>query len=195
MYNDVIELRATKFHIHSDDPAFSVSRRGASRFLMSGEVSLQPTGQLSVATPSEDLELDLATHSRPTHAVHQLRRSLPRDVLMTTTETNEGLEVMLNQVMVPAAKAPRVRIVSTDLVQRVLQLDENRIEFEGAVGGDALITVLCDSRRVTIQVRTGLTASGTALRIGASMPTGYRALVDGSIVSVWKDADFFEMVA
>lgn len=195
MYSDVIELRATKFHIHSDDPAFAVRRRGASRFLMSGEVAQRPASQLTVATPSADLDLALATHSKPEHAVQQLRRALPRDVLLTTHPTAEGLEVLMNEAMVPAARAPRLRIVSTDLVQHVIQLDENKIEFEGSISDAALLTIFCDGRRVTISAEAGLSASATALRVGSSMPHGYRALVDGTTVSVWKDADFFEMVA
>jgi hypothetical protein len=34
-----------------------------------------------------------------------------------------------------------------------------------------------------------------AARVGANVPHGFRALVDGPVVSVWKDADFFSAVA
>lgn len=162
---------------------------------MSGEVAQRPTSQLEVATPSADLDLALATHSRPAHAIAQLRRALPRDVVMTTHETAEGIELLMNEATVPAARAPRLRIVSTDLLQRVLQLDENKVEFEGSIGDAALLTIFCDGRRVTIQLDAGLSPAATAARVGANMPSGYRALVDGTTVSVWKDADFFEMVA
>jgi hypothetical protein len=90
---------------------------------------------------------------------------------------------------------PRLRIISTDLSQRVRQLDENAIEFVGSTGGDCLLTILCDRRRSTISIPGGTSGRATAARVAASMPLGYRALVDGAIVRVWKDADFFSMVA
>jgi hypothetical protein len=90
---------------------------------------------------------------------------------------------------------PRLRIFATDLVQRVRQLADNEVEFLGATGGDSQLTILCDSRRVTISVPGGSSAQATAVRVGASMPHGFRALVDGPVVSVWKNADFFSRVA
>jgi hypothetical protein len=65
----------------------------------------------------------------------------------------------------------------------------------GASGADSHLTILCDRKRVTIVIAAGSSARATAVRVGASMPHGYRALVDGPVVSVWKDADFFSMVA
>jgi len=58
-----------------------------------------------------------------------------------------------------------------------------------------LVTILCDTRRVTIELRAGLSAKAAAATVGANVPHGYRALVDGPVVSVWKDADFFSAVA
>jgi hypothetical protein len=55
--------------------------------------------------------------------------------------------------------------------------------------------VLCDSRRVTLAIPAGSSAKATAARVGAGVPHGYRALIDGPTVAVWKDADFFEQVA
>ena len=75
------------------------------------------------------------------------------------------------------------------------QLDENKIEFLASVGQDCLITVLCDSRRVTISLPRGSSAKAIAARVGSNVPHGFRALVDGPVVSVWKDADFFSAVA
>ena len=63
------------------------------------------------------------------------------------------------------------------------------------VGADCLLTILCDSRRATIKVEGGTSAQHTAARVGANVPHGFRALVDGPVVSVWKDADFFSAVA
>jgi hypothetical protein len=193
--DSVTHLHARRFHLESSDPSFHVERQGAATFLLSGSVSDEPTTALGVQTPSASFELSLATQSRPEHAVATLKRELPRDVLMQTLERIGGIEVSLVQALVPAAKPPRLRVFSTDLDQRIAQLDDNRIEVRGAVGHDALLTILCDSRRVTISVHQGLSATATAIRIAASVPHGYRALADGAIVSVWKDADFFSAVA
>ena len=192
---DVTSLPLRRFHLASADPSFRVERQGAGRFLLSGEVSDAPTTSLDVETPSDAFDVPLATHSHPVHAVAQLRRRLPRDVVMRVLERLSGLEVSLTEATVPAARPPRLRLFSTDPTQRIAQLDENRIEVRSAVGADAHLTILCDSRRVTITVAQGLSAAATALRIAASVPQGYRALADDGVVSVWKDADFFSMVA
>lgn len=195
MFDDVIQLPQPRFRMRSDDPAFQVDWRGGGRFLLTGEVSEDPTTQLHVNHASESVDVTLAKTSRPAHAVRMLKRAMPRDVYVTEKAQDGGLEVTLTEMTLPAAKPPRVRIITTDLVQRVLQLDENKVEFLGNVGADCLITVLCDARRVTIQVPKGCSAQTTAVRVGASVPRGFRALVEGATVAVWKDADFFEAVA
>lgn len=196
MFDDVISLPTARFHMHSEDPSFRVTWRGGSRFLLSGEVSSDPTSELDVETPSGSVEVPLATHSRPEHAVTMLRRALPRDVMMVTTPAGWGIEVLLQELVLPAAKPPRLRIFSTDLAQRVKQLDENKVEFLGSVGADGgHLTILCDRTRVTLALPGGHSAATTAARVGSCMPRGYRALIDGATVSVWKDADFFEAVA
>lgn len=195
MIDSVTQLSVRRFHLESSDPAFVIERQGSSKFLLSGRVSDEPTTELGVETPSSAFDVTLATSSGPEHAVATLKRDLPRDVLMQVMERIGGLELSFSEALVPAAKPPRLRVISTDLVQRISQLDENRVEVRGAIGADALLTILCDSRRVTISVHKGLSATATAIRIAASVPRGYRALADGPIVSVWKDADFFSMVA
>ncbi len=195
MIETVTSLSVRRFHLESSDPSFRIERQGSGRFLLSGFVSDEPTTEVEVETPSSAFEVTLATRSRPEHAVARLVRELPRDVVLQVHERLEGLEVTMTQALVPAARPPRLRVLSTDLVQRVVQLDENRIEVQGPIGADCLMTIMVDSRRVTIELAQGLSASGTAVRIAASVPHGYRALADGTIVSVWKDADFFSMVA
>ncbi|MBE2254406.1 MAG: hypothetical protein IAE78_33065 [Myxococcus sp.] len=195
MIETVTQLRARRFHLESSDPSFVIERQSAHRFLLSGQVSAEPTAALGVETPTTAFDVTLATQSGPRHAVAQLRRDLPRDVVLKVMERIGGLELSMIEALVPAAKPPRLRVFSTDLAQRIVQLDENRIEVRGPVGTAAHLTILCDARRVTIAVHQGLSASATALRIAASVPEGYRALADGAIVSVWKDADFFSMVA
>jgi hypothetical protein len=191
----VTQLSVRRFHLESRDPSFHIERQGARRFLLSGVVSDEPTTAVEVETPSTRFDVPLATSSGPAHAVARLARELPRDVVMQVHERIGGLEVSMTEALVPAARPPRFRVLSTDLVQRLVQLDENRIELQGPIGAPALLSIICDARRVTIEVAPGLSAMATAVRIAASVPHGYRALADGAIVSVWKDADFFSMVA
>jgi len=195
MFDEPIPLHPSRFRVHSDDPTFRVAWRGGGRFELTGEVSTEPATELGVETPSEDFEVPLAQRSRPEHAVAQLRRMLPRDVVMTHERIDDGVEVVFHEAMLPAATPPRLRILTTDLLQRVRQLADNKVEFVGATGGEAQLTILCDARRVTISLPARSSASATAARVGASMPHGYRALVDGPVVSVWKNADFFSRVA
>jgi hypothetical protein len=194
MFDEPIPLRGNRFRVHSDDPDFHVAWRGGSRFEFSGEVSSEPSAGLGVETPANDFQVSLAQHSRPEHAVAQLKRCLPRDVVMRHKTTADGVEVAFTQALLPAASLPRLRIWTSDLTQRVHQLADNQVEFLGAVGADAHLTILCDRARVTIRLPGGSSAHATAARVGASMPHGYRALVDGPLVSVFKDADFFSLV-
>ena len=192
---DVTSLNAIRFDLTSDDPSFHIARTGSARFVLSGEVSSDPTSDVNVEIPDDAFEVVLAQKSRPQHAVVAIARALPRDVMMTHHETAMGIEVLLQELVIPAARAPRLRIFSTDLLQRVKQLADNKIELIGASGAAAHLTILCESKRVTIAVPAASSPSVTAARIAANMPQGYRALVSGNTVSVWKDADFFSMVA
>lgn len=188
-------LPTAKFRVYSQDPTFTVAWRGGARFRLSGEVSGEPSSRLELTTPSSEVLIDLEHRSRPEHAVALLGRTLPRDILMTQTARTDGIEVSFQEAVVPAARPPRFRIISTDGRQRVMQLRDNCVAFAGATGTDAQLTLLCDRRRVTLIVGRGTSAEHTAARVGANVPHGYRALVDGPTVAVWKDADFFEQVA
>ncbi len=192
---DVISLNRARFQLRSDDPSLHIERRGRSRFFMSGEVAKDPTGALSVDLPDDSFEVTLAKTSTAAQAAQAIERALPRDVLFTQAFSEAGVEVLLQELVVPAAKAPRLRIFSTDLLQRVKQLAENKVEFVGASGAPSHLTILCESKRVTLAVPAGSSGAVTAARVAANMPHGYRALADGATVSVWKDADFFSMVA
>lgn len=195
MHNEPTPISVTRFRVHSEDPAFHVQWRGGARFVLSGEVSIDPSAELDVSTPDDLVEISLARRSTPEHAVAALRRALPRSISMRHTLQQDGVEIVFLEALVPAAKTPRFRIFSTDAQLRVRQLDDNKLEFLGGVGDDCLVTVLCDSRRVTLQLTGGTSAQATAARVGANVPHGYRALVDGPVVSVWKDAEFFSAVA
>jgi hypothetical protein len=195
MYDDLRHLPGTHFSMSSPDPSFHVTWRGGSRFLLSGEVSDEPNTELDIGLPSGTLRVPLATHTRPEHAVARLRRSLPRDVLMVARPSESGMEVGLQEAVLPAAKPPRLRVFATDLTQRVRQLDDNKVEFLGSVGALGHLTILCDAKRVTLLVHAGESAGATAARVGSSVPHGYRSVVDGAQVTVWKDADFFRAAA
>jgi hypothetical protein len=195
MFDAPIPLRSHRFRVHSDDPTFLVAWRGGSRFALSGQVSSSPAADLDVQTPGTAFGVSLAQHSRPEHAVSQLRRSLPRDVLMRHVATEDGVEVAFTQGLLPAARLPRLRVLSTDLGQRIKQLADNQVEFRGACSADAHLTIFCDQARITVRLPGGASARTTAARVGSSMPHGYRALVDGAMVSVFKDSDFFSLVA
>lgn len=196
MFDEPIPLHPARFRLHSEDPEFVVRWLGGGRFALRGQVSLEPEATLDVATPSAgEVEVALARRSQPEHAVAALRRALPRQVLLSDRPTPDGVEVVLHEALVPAARPPRLRLVSSDLAQRVRQLDENKVAFVGATASACHVTILCDSRRVTLALEAGTSAQATAARVGAHVPQGYRALVEGAVVSVWKDADFFSMVA
>ncbi|MEW5738296.1 MAG: hypothetical protein AB1938_05185 [Myxococcota bacterium] len=195
MFDGPTPLPTTRFRVHTDDPTFHVAWRGGTRFVLSGEVSADPSSALELDTPSQHLAVDLARKSTPQHAVALLRRALPRDIVMTHQPVDGGTQVTFHEAVVPAARPPRLRIFSTDLVQRVRQLRDNCVEFAGAAGADTHLSILCDARRSTLLIPAGSSALATAARVGANVPHGFRALVDGPTVSVWKDADFFEQVA
>jgi hypothetical protein len=192
---DMVIPLPSSFRVHSEDPAFHVSWRGGGRFVLSGEVTMSPSAELDVATPHDEVEVSLATHSTPTHAVSALRRALPRGILMHHAAHADGVELIFNEAMVPAAKPPRLRFFTAGVRLNVKQLDENCIEFLGGITDDVLVTILCDSRRATVKLTAGMQAHTAATLIGANMPHGFRAIVDGAIVTVWKDADFFSAVA
>lgn len=194
MYDQPIPL-PNRFRVHSEDPAFHVTWRGGSRFMLSGEIALDPSAGLDVSSPHDSIGVSLATRSTPTHAVAALRRALPRSISMRHEEVEDGVELVFSEALVPAASPPRVRLFSTDARLRIEQLEENRVEFLGAVTADCLVTILCDSRRATVKLEAGMSAQLTATIVGANVPHGFRALVDGPMVSVWKDADFFSAVA
>ena len=192
---DPIPFPIAKFRFHTDDPTFEIAWKGGGRFRVTGEVSGDPSSEVDLQTPDDEIELHLAQHSRPEHLVDQLRRALPRDIAVTDRRVNGGIDLILQDALVPAAKPPRLRILSSDPIQRVLQLDDNKVEFVGNTGDQCHITILCDTRRVTLSLAAGCSAKSTAEFVAANVPHGFRALVAGAVVSVWKDADYFEQVA
>jgi hypothetical protein len=188
-------LPTTCVRVHTDDPTFRVTWRGGGRFVFSGEVVGDPSSALELDTPTHHVAVALAKKSTPMHAVALLRRALPRDIVMSHRQAEGGTHVTFQEAVLPAARPPCLRIFSTDAMQRVRQLRDNCVEFIGAAGSDTHLVVLCDARRATVRIPASSSAQATAARVGAHVPSGFRALVDGPTVSVWKDADFFEQVA
>lgn len=195
MFTEPTPLRTTSFRIHSEDPAFSVQWKGGNRFRLSGEVTIDPSAELEVSTPNDDVEISLARRSTPEHAVALIRRALPRSVSMRHEAHDDGVEVIFCEALLPAAKTPRFRVMSIGTGVRFNQLDDNKIEFLGATTESGLISIQVDLRKVTIELAAGSSANRVAALVGANLPHGFRALVDGPVVTVWKDADFFSAVA
>lgn len=197
MFDAPHHLPNARFRLVSGDPTFFAEWCGGSRFRLSGEVSSRPEASLDVSTPEGPVEVTLPTGALPEHAIKRLKRALPRSVSLRQIEDDgHAVRVQLLETTPSAAKLPRLRIISSDLRQRVIQLAENQVEFVGSSAHPCLITVLCDGRRVTLRLPAVCSARATAATVGANAPAGYRALVDGATVSVWKDADFFaELVA
>jgi hypothetical protein len=165
MHEQPIQLSVSRFRVHSEDPSFHVKWRGGSRFALSGEINLEPSADLDVSTPDQMVEVSLARHSKPEHAVAALRRALPRTISMRHTQVADGVEVIFQEALVPAAKPPRFRVLSTDSALRLKQLGENKIEFKSGTSTDCLLTLLCDSRRVSLTIGGGTSALALAARV------------------------------
>ena len=94
MFDEPIQLSSlSRFRVHSEDPSFNVTWRGGSRFMLTGEVSLDPSAELDVSTPNDMVEISLARRSTPQHAVAMLRRALPRSISMRHQPLEDGVEV------------------------------------------------------------------------------------------------------
>lgn len=190
-----IALPVCRFRVYSEDPAFQVSWRGGNRFRLSGQVQREPSADLGVSSPDSDVSVSLAPTCTPQQAVDVLRRVLPRALLMHQRTLENSVEISFAQTWIPAAKVPRVRVFSTAPALHSRQLEDNKIELVGHTDDACLLTMLCDNRRTTVEIPRGTSATVAALRLGSNAPHGFRALVDGPVVSIWKDADFFASVA
>ncbi len=108
---------------------------------------------------------------------------------------SDGVEVVFKEAFLPAARPPRLRLFTSGVRLEVEQLEENVIAFLAGPSEDCLVTVVCDARRTTVRLTAGMGAETAATVLGANVPHGFRALVDGATVAVWKDADLFSAVA
>jgi hypothetical protein len=193
--NAVIEALPGVFRLFSEEPMLSVVPRGFSRFMLTGVVPERRDPGLRLESRRGDASVPLNEHSTPRDAFRALQRNLPRGVHAHASDREDGLEVKLTETIVPAAQLPCVQIFTTDLKQRVRRLDDNRFELLGPTGSDCLITLKVDARRTTLAVCRGTQASPTAELIAARVPAGYRAEVEGAIITIWKDADLRTIAA
>lgn len=188
-------LPGVAFRLFSAVPQLQVRPKGLGRFFLSGIVPSFADPALELHSPAGSVDVPLAQHSRAADAVRALTRRLPRGVRAQSRELEQGVELTLQETVVPAAAVPRVTVMSTDTQQRVRVLDDNRFELIGAVGDDCLITLGVERRRATIAVARGTSAADTAALLAARAPHGYVATAEGSIVTVWKDADLSTLAA
>jgi hypothetical protein len=187
---EMVQALPGVFRLFSDEPQLMVRAAGRGRFILTGEVPHFRDPALRFESRVGDASVPLAEHSKPFDAFRALKRKLPRGVMARAREAEAGaLEVALQEMTVPAAKAPFAQIFSTDLKQRVHRLDDNRFELLGATAGACLITLRVDTRRTLIAVPGATSAHGTCLLISDRVPAGYRAEVDDAIITLWKDAD------
>ncbi len=193
--HEVIPLNPGRFRLQTQDPAFRVEWRGGNRFRLSGEVASRPATTLHVGLPTDELSVSLPEHTRPLPAALRLKDALPRDVHLVATADDGDVDLRLLELVVPAATPPCLRVLLQDAGLRVEQLADNRVRFSGVSKAPAIVTILCDSRRASLALPRASTAAACAARVGLAVPQGFRALVEGPVVSVWKDADFFGAIA
>ena len=191
----MIETLPGVFRLTSEEPALSVRARGFGRFTLTGSVPQFRDPGLRLESRAGDAAVPLAERMSAIDAFRALERRLPRGVHASATESHEGVEVRLNETLIPAARLPLVQIFSTDLKQRVRRLDDNAFELLGPTGSECLFTVKIDAKRTIVAAARGTSAAATAERIADRVPAGYRAEAKGASISFWKDADLRTIAA
>ena len=191
---DLLPFRpaSPRFHLWCEDSSLKIAPQAKNRFLVSGQVEhVFPLGTTLhfQAGAHDETEVPLALGSRPHDALRALTRALPRGIFVDAHATEAGSELRFTQTVIPAASRPRVQVLTTDLGQRVRMLDVNQVELVGATRSRCFITVLVDSRRTTLTLDEGCSAADTARAIGDRCPFGFRAEVQGSVVTFWKSSD------
>jgi hypothetical protein len=183
------------FRLTSTEPDFFVRPHGLGRFVLSGVVSAFRDPALRFQSSAGDADIPLAQHSGPVDAFRALKRRLPRGVHADSKKHHDGIEIVLQETILPAAGLPFVQIFSSDPHQRVRRIDDNKLELLGATASDCLITLTVDARRTLIGVAKNSSAEVTAQVIAARPPAGYCAHADGAILTLWKDADLRTIAA
>lgn len=190
---ELLPFRAAtpRFALWCDDASFKIASQPRDRFMLSGKVEhVFPLGTtLHFRAGDEETQVPLALGSKASDALRALTRALPRGIFVDAHASDTGTELKFTETMLPAAARPRVQVLTTDLGQRVRMLDSNQVELVGATRSRCYLTLLVDSRRSTLTVDEGTSAAQTARLLASRCPFGFRAEVDGSIVTFWKTSD------
>ncbi len=186
-----------RFGLWCDDASLKIFPRASDRFVVSGKVEhVFPLGTtLHFRSGEEETEVPLALGSRGPDALRALSRALPRGVFVDAHSSEISTELKFTQTVIPAARRPRVQVLTTDLGQRVRMLDANQVEFLGATRSRCFLTLLVDSRRSSLTLDENTSAAETARAVASRCPFGFRAEVDGSVVTFWKTSDSTQIAA
>jgi tRNA A37 threonylcarbamoyladenosine synthetase subunit TsaC/SUA5/YrdC len=96
------------------------------------------------------------------------------------------------------ASKPLIPAVSFRIISSVVshaQWSPNSIKILARSFASGHITIVCDAKKTHFQMTVGASPEVIAVQIAAHVPDGFRALVDGPLVCVWRNDDFFAMVA
>ena len=186
-----------RFGLWCDDTSLKIAAQSRDRFAVSGQVQhVFPLGTtLHFRAGEEETEVPLALGSRAPDALRALTRALPRGIFVDAHSNERVTEVKFTETVIPAARRPRVQVLTTDLGQRVRMLDSNQVEFLGSTRSRCFLTLLVDSRRSTLTIDEGTSASDTAQAVASRCPFGFRAEVEGSVVTFWKTSDSTKIAA
>lgn len=188
---------APRFGLWCDDASLKIEALPRNHFALSGRVEhVFPLGTtLHFRAGEDETEVPLALGSRAPDALRALTRALPRGTFVDARATDHGTELSFTQTVLPAAARPRVQVLTTDLGQRVRLLDVNQVELVGATRSRCFLTLRVDSRRSTLTLDEGTSAADTARAVASRCPFGFRAEVDGAVVTFWKGSDSTEIAA
>jgi hypothetical protein len=188
---------APRFGLWCDDASLKIAAQSRDRFMLSGKVEhVFPLGTtLHFRAGEEETEVPLALGSRATDALRALTRALPRGVFVDAHSNDLCTELKFTETVIPAARRPRVQVLTTDLGQRVRMLDTNQVELVGATRSRCYLTLLVDARRSTVTIDEGTSAADTAQALASRCPFGFRAEVTGSVVTFWKSSDSTKIAA
>lgn len=188
---------AHTFGLWCDDTSLKIASASRDRFFLSGKVEhVFPLGTtLHFRAGEEETQVPLALGSRASDALRALTRALPRGVFVDAHSNEVGTELKFTRTVTPAARRPRVQVLTTDLGQRIRMLDANQVEFLGATRSRCFLTLRVDARHATIPLEEGTSAADTAQAVANCCPIGFCAEVDGAVVTFWKSSDSTKIAA
>ncbi|GEM_PF-1746479 len=186
-----------RFGLWCDDESLKVQPESRDSFTVSGTVEhVFPLGTtLHFRANGEETEVPLALGSRGPEALRALSRALPRGIYVRSESNDDATTLKFAETFAPAARRPRVQVLTTDLGQRIRLLDTNQLEVVGATKSRCFITLLVDTRRSTVALDKATSAAGAARAIARACPFGFRAEVEGAVVTFWKSSDSDQLAA